>query len=127
MKRAERAVLPGFSSFCPADIFELVYNDTGLRVRVEVEPDGTEIHFPDATGFRLLDERDLLEFWPLPDPKGMGWVFQVFGGGWLELESTRPGFLSNDAAGMEEYLVVTGSDCLSVFSFGPPTLNTIAT
>ena len=127
MKRAQTAVLPDFKSPRPADIFELIYNDTGLRVRVELEPGGTIVHFPDATGFRLLDEGDLLEFWPLPGAKGMGWVFEVLGGGWLELESTRSGFLSKSVAGMKEYLVVTGSDCLSVFSFGPPTLNTSAT
>lgn len=120
-------VLPNFASFIPADIYEVVFNDIGLTVRVEAKPHGVTVRFPNTIGFRLLDEGDLLEFWSDPEYQPGGWIFEVQNGGWLALEETRTGFLSADRKGLTEFFVATANGCLSVLAFGPPTLVSSAT
>ena len=120
MRSAEIVGLQGFTSLIPADVFEVIFNETGLRVRVEPEDDGLTIAFDDLIGFRLLDEGDLLEFWGDTE-RLIGWVYEVKSGGWLELESSRSGFLSTDR-GLLEYLVATQNTCLSVLAFNSPTM-----
>lgn len=44
--------------------------------------------FEVASGFRVLDEGDLLEFWAA-EVRVPGWLWRVTGGGWLDLE--QPG------------------------------------
>ena len=68
---------------------------------------------------RLLDERDLCEFWNTYSEQN-GWLYEVEEGGWLELETRRslfnaPGF----HPGLREYLLVDDK-CISVFSVQPP-------
>ncbi len=78
------------------------------------------IHFPDVIGFRVLDERDLMEFWPdCSTPNG--WLFEIHSGGWLSQEANRPGSClvpMNPAA--KEYLVNGVDDCLSVICHTSP-------
>jgi hypothetical protein len=85
--------------------------------------DGSEasLVFSSPVGFRVLDERDLLEFWnDFSEPNG--WLWEVLGGGWLELESAREGFLDRDLLPeLREFLVV-GDMCVSVICARPPVL-----
>lgn len=108
----------------PPDIYEVVYDFDGLRVRIDPETDGRVVIFSDFIGFRLLDEGDLLEFWSDNDNPLIGWIYEVQSGGWLELESKRDGFLSSDRKGLKEYLVATTNGCLSVLAFGEPKMVT---
>jgi len=75
--------------------------------------------FAAPVGFRVLDERDLAEFWPAySEPHG--WLYEVHEGGWLELERQRGGFSSPDLyADLREYLLVD-ERCLSVLCCDPP-------
>ena len=75
----------------------------------------TYVDFDVVSGFRVLDEGDLLEFWA-PDVRAPGWLWRVTGGGWLDLECTRSGFLRRDVPEMKEYLVAGVNDCVSVFA-----------
>ena len=75
----------------------------------------TYVDFEGVSGIRVLDEGDLLEFWA-PEVRQPGWLWQVVSGGWLNLESTRAGFLRQGVPGMKEYLVSGTNDCVSVFS-----------
>src|SRR5206468_1984817 len=49
--------------------------------------------FRRPAGFRVLDERDLCEFWDNYHT-GNGWLYEVEEGGWRELESVRSEFLA---------------------------------
>jgi hypothetical protein len=78
--------------------------------------------FEGPLGFRVLDERDMLEFWnDYSDPNG--WLWEVESGGWLDLESTRSGFIDRELIPeLREYLVV-GDMCVSVICTRPPKLS----
>ena len=89
-------------------------------------------HFPDLDhpvyvtfdaprGFRVLDEGDLLEFWD-KDVRADGWLWQVDSGGWLDLESSREGFVSGLTGGYSEYLILGQHECLSVITNSGPTI-----
>ncbi len=78
--------------------------------------------FRSVVGFRVLDERDLNEFWPTYSERN-GWLYEVHSGGWLELESSREGFIDDVFLGgrLREFLVVD-DQCISVLSPSPPRL-----
>ena len=79
----------------------------------------TYVDFEAVSGFRVLDERDLLEFWH-PKVRQPGWLWNVTSGGWLSGESTRSGFSGTGTLAMREYLVAGINDCVSVFSGSEP-------
>ena len=77
--------------------------------------------FGGPVGFRVLDERDLIEFWNSYS-RPNGWLWEVLGGGWLELESSREGFVDRELIpNLREFLVV-GDMCVSVLCTRPPVL-----
>lgn len=82
--------------------------------------------FRSPAGFRVLDERDLCEFW-ITYSEPNGWLYEVEEGGWLELESHRSNFSSpsmlND---LKEWLVVDDM-CISVLSVQPPDIVDLGT
>ncbi|MFG6461979.1 hypothetical protein ACG04Q_10380 [Roseateles sp. DXS20W] len=77
--------------------------------------------FTEVVGFRLLDEGNLLEFWPRC-AADHGWLFEISENGWFAQESLRSGFLSSDAPGITEYFVVSTNDCLNVVAGARPTV-----
>lgn len=92
------------------EILKIFINSSGGNATVEIiEP----------LGFRVLDEGDLGEFWPVFSSPS-GWIFEVKSGGWKDLESTRGGFLSSHHAALKEYLVTGEDDCISVIGFNKP-------
>lgn len=120
MDSVKLSLLKDFAGFIPADIFQLIYDEEGLYVRVQLQQDGLAALFTDSIGFRLLDEGDLLEFWLDEEYNSDGWVYEVKSGGWLDMESARPGFLSANRKGLKEYLVASENDCVSVLAFNDP-------
>lgn len=83
------------------------------------------VHFQNVVGFRVLDERDLLEFWG-SDVRAEGWLWQVNAGGWLALESTRSGFLSAQITQeFTEYMLLGRNECVSVIADTPPTITSL--
>jgi hypothetical protein len=94
----------------------------GETLTIDVQGEGfafARIVFFGPAGFRVLDERDLCEFWnTYSEPNG--WLYEVEDGGWLELESHRK--LFNSPAffpGLKEYLLVD-EKCISVLAVQPP-------
>jgi len=83
--------------------------------------------FHEPIGFRVIDERDLTEFWPNYNEKN-GWLYEVLEGGWLELESKSESFISQSMFENElkEYLIVDDK-CVSVLSFNPPEIDDFGT
>lgn len=76
--------------------------------------------FRDLSGFRVLREGDLLEYWGPGRPEG--WLWEVEAGGWRDSESQRSGFVSGDTKGIREFLVAGDVDCISVLSSSLPEL-----
>lgn len=83
---------------------------------------GAMVTFTEVAGFRLLDEGNLLEFWPAC-AADRGWLFQISENGWFAQESIRSGFLAGGALNLVEYLVVSTNDCLSVMTGATPTID----
>ncbi len=52
--------------------------------------------FQKVHGFRLLDERDLQEFWPVCS-KSVGWALRIIKGGWCDHEKRGSGVSSQAA------------------------------
>lgn len=81
------------------------------------------VRFSEVAGFRLLDEGNLLEFWPACAAVN-GWLFLIKKNGWFDLESSRPGFLLEKGLGLSEYFIASQNSCLSVLSGEEPTVET---
>lgn len=95
------------------------YDLQNLRIRVG----HTVVQFTDATGFRVLDEGDLLEFWPACSAKQGCGIFEIHDGGWLDQESARTGFISSSSRpNLREFLVTGPDDCVGVLAFSAPEL-----
>lgn len=78
----------------------------------------TSLQISAVEGFRVLDEGDLLEFWPHCSGS---WLHEITAGGWLDQERLRTGFLSGDRA-LKEYLVAGADTCLNVLTWAAITL-----
>lgn len=77
--------------------------------------------FGEVAGIRLLDEGDLLEFWPVCSSAN-GWLFRITENGWFDLEATRPGFLREKGLGLSEYFIASQNSCISVLSSEAPSV-----
>lgn len=100
-----------------SEIGSICYNPE--RLAIQVRPSASVI-FLDAVGFRVLDEGDLLEFWPACSGSSGSGLFEIEDGGWLAQESSRQGFISATRPNMREFLISGPNDCVSVFAFNPP-------
>jgi hypothetical protein len=99
----------------------------GETLVVEIQGEGfafARVIFHQPAGFRVLDERDLCEFWDSYH-EGNGWLYEVEEGGWLDMESARPLFNSPTVhPGLREYLLVDDK-CISVLSDRPPEIEDV--
>jgi hypothetical protein len=104
-------------------IRSIKHDGDSLRIDIQGEDFSfATLVFRRPAGFRVLDERDLCEFW---DEYGQdkGWLYEVECGGWMELEKQRALFNSPDVFdGLREYFVVD-EWCVSVLCQTPPELD----
>lgn len=102
------------------ELHHLNYDLDSLTLRLQVL--GTQrvvqVRISAVEGFRVLDEGDLLEFWPVCSG---GWLHEITAGGWLDQERLRSGFLSGDRA-LKEYLVSGADKCLNVLAWEAPVI-----
>jgi hypothetical protein len=106
-----------------SEIVRVDYALDRLVITVEDLADrhAVDVIFAETVGFRVLDERDLLEFWPVCS-RSNGWLFRITSGGWLAQETSRPTSLIQHMERVaQEYFVVGTDDCVSVISREPPT------
>lgn len=74
----------------------------------------THVVFYNPRGFRLLDEGDMLQFpWDRVS-KSKSFVHRVDEGGWLDLEKNAGNLIH--AESHNEYLIITGNECVSVIT-----------
>jgi hypothetical protein len=82
------------------------------------------ITFKNVFGFRVLDERDLCEFWKEYHLK-TAWFYEVHEGGWIELEMMRQYFSTPSIyPKVREFFIVCDS-CLSVLTTQEPDIDSI--
>ena len=94
----------------------------GHRLVIDIQGDGFaygRVVFEWPVWFRMLDERDLCEFWnTYSEPNG--WLWEVEQGGWLELESQREFFNSPSLfKGLREFFIAD-DQCISILAMQPP-------
>jgi len=94
------------------------FDQDGLSLCLKVESRLAEVCFPSVQGLRMLNEGDLLEFWAELSLSN-GWLYQVIEGGWFALESNRSGFMASGGKALNEFLIVTRKECVSVLSADP--------
>lgn len=104
------------------EITEIHYDVWSLRITLDFDRlEGVVyVDFPALVGFRVLDESDLAELRGAPK----GWLYRVAAGGWLALESGRPGF-TTETEGVAEFLVAGRNDCVSVLALEEPGVTVI--
>jgi hypothetical protein len=104
-----------------AFVSDVHYDTAKLAVTVTSPDERTSFvaTFTEVVGFRVLDEGDLLEFWPACAAVN-GWLFRVRDGGWLDQEIVRPGFLHEKVPGLDEYFIASQNDCISVLAGQAP-------
>jgi len=106
------------------EIARLDYDTLNLRLTLKfADSPPAHLTFKDLSGFRVLREGDLIEYWGGARPDGWLWVVQS--GGWRATEAQRSGFVSGDMQGIREFLVVGQVDCVSVLSSSVPEFSRI--
>ncbi len=91
-----------------------------LTLRLDARKIKAKVIFEAPTGFRVLDERDLCDFWAAGISSKVGWLFEIMAGGWLDSEKKRKGFISAEIASQREFLAIGIDWCVSVISADEP-------
>lgn len=76
-----------------SEVINIDFDTETFVITVSVDNYRFDIAFYSTLGFRVLDEGDLLEFWPHCSTTN-GWLFEIESDGWFDQESQRKGFLS---------------------------------
>jgi hypothetical protein len=114
-----------------SDIIDVVYSSTGLRVTVIAATSMftniyVEVHFPSVSGFRLLDEGDLLVYWDSRAFNSNHHVYEVIAGGWATGETVSEGVLSrNEHVNYREWFINTKNQCMNVLADEEPLIREI--
>jgi hypothetical protein len=111
--------VPESAAFPASGSVELIeYRPRVLFVRMKSAEGNYVVTFESVVGYRVLDERDLTEFWPQCSTPN-GWLFEICSGGWRSLEESRAEFLAPALLGpLKEYLVAGEDECVSVLCEG---------
>jgi hypothetical protein len=106
------------------EVLHVDYRTGSLAITVKecFEARTVRVAFRDVVGLRVLDEGNMLAFWPACS-RPNGWLFRVYEGGWLEQEARRPDFLLGDIKSIREYLVTGIDDCVNVLAFQDPEIS----
>jgi hypothetical protein len=117
----------GFKFSGPHEVTGVQYLGGRLNINLRAldSSTGIAVTFEEIAGFRVLDEGDLLEFWPACNNKE-NWIFQIRSGGWFEQEARRPGFIRGDARAIREFMITGSDDCVSVLAWEAPKVSTDA-
>jgi hypothetical protein len=96
----------------------------GSTLTLDIQGEGisfARLVFRDVFGFRVLDERDLTEFWnTYSEPNG--WLWEVQSGGWHDLERKRATFNPGEfISGLREFFIADDT-CVSVLCRTSPEL-----
>jgi len=101
------------------EIINVEFDGELLAVTVLIDGDKLDITFDAPAGFRVLDEGDLLEYWPDCSTTN-GWLYEIAGQGWLDQERHRGGFFSGHNSEIKEYFIAGVNYCISVLAWEKP-------
>jgi hypothetical protein len=110
-----------------SEVAAVEYRFGSLRVHVTDTTSNRTVSmlFEDVQAFRVLDERDLQEFWPACS-SATGGIFEINCGGWLSQESQRPGsMLVHMHPQLKEYLVTGQNECINVLATAAPAIESM--
>jgi hypothetical protein len=110
-----------------SEIIRISYGSARLELTIRGVGGGSvRVSFEDVAGFRVLDERDLLDFWPTCSTPN-GWLFEIASGGWLDQESQREGFMMRAMnENVREFFVTGEDDCVNVLARAQPEVDFLA-
>ncbi len=123
MKKLEAVAVP--TAFDDQGAWEIVRVDYALQQLTVVAQDiksdtSIRVRFDGVVAYRVMDERDLGEYWPACSQPN-GWVYSIRSGGWLSQESVRSGScIGLFYPDVHEYLVAGFTDCVSVLCTSEP-------
>ncbi|MCR8957897.1 hypothetical protein M0765_009225 [Variovorax sp. S2] len=123
MKKVEAVAVP--TAFDDQGAWEIVRVDYALQQLTVVAQDiksdtSIRVGFDGVVAYRVMDERDLGEYWPACSQPN-GWVYSIRSGGWLSQESVRSGScIGLFYPDVHEYLVAGFTDCVSVLCTSEP-------
>lgn len=110
----ECLLVPESSKYAGKTMRSIRFDDGDLVMDIEGPSFGrAQVTFRSVLGFRVLDERELTEFWNTYS-QPHGWLWEVKRGGWLELEATRRNFNLLELPTREFFVV--DEYCVSVWS-----------
>ena len=116
----------GFAFRSNAVLTQVMWEAGKLTVTLTAQGDQTvRVHFSDLAGFRVLDEGNLMEFWPTC-AMGRGLLFDIKKHGWLDFEITRPGFVTGQCAQVHEYLLAGINECINVLTWAEPSVEILS-
>ena len=107
-----------------SEIVRIAYELGRLELTVRALDGGmaAQVTFAHVSGFRVLDERDLLNFWPTCST-ARGWLFEIASGGWLDQELQREGFIMRPTnRDVTEYFLTGEEDCVNVLARSAPAI-----
>ena len=123
MNKVKAALLPFSSNWSfprGADVVRVEYALGALKILLRGPENAVVVDFENTIGFRVLDERDMMEYWPVCSTPN-GWLFEIDTGGWLSQERERHGScIGAMYPEAKEYLVTGEDDCVSVLSTQAP-------
>ncbi len=120
-----RPLALGMGPLADPEVIRMEYEPDDLIVTVRSLSSGLEysLRFGAVIGFRVLDERDLLEFWPECSTMNGSWTFEITSGGWLAAEFKRSGSLiGHMCPEAREFFVAGCNSCVSVIGSDEPVL-----
>lgn len=103
------------------EVIYIDFNIEELIVTVLIDGDKIDISFDEPAGYRVMDEGDLLEFWPSCSSFN-GWMYEIASGGWLDQERKRKGFASAARDDTKEYFIIGCNYCVNILAWEPPSL-----
>ncbi|SEQ60403.1 hypothetical protein SAMN03080615_02086 [Amphritea atlantica] len=116
-----KALEPPLSKDEDIEIVYIEFDIETLIVTVLIDGDKIDISFDSPAGYRVLDEGDLLEFWPNCSSSN-GWFYEIHSGGWLDQERDREGFASAAKTGSKEYFIIGCNYCINVLAWEAPSV-----
>jgi len=104
------------------EVINIDFDIETLTVTVIIDGEKIDISFDSPSGYRVLDEGDLLEFWPSCSTNN-GWLYEITIGGWLDQERKRKGFVSGARTEVKEYFIIGCNYCVNVFGWEAPSVS----
>ncbi|TMS79551.1 hypothetical protein [Pseudoalteromonas sp. S554] len=120
------------SNYHESDIYKIECGNDGYLFLVDTVNEESQrvdvtIEFDAISGFRYLDEGDLMYYWDNQNFRFYN-LFKIINGGWLDGEDMQKGILTlSRGSVLHEYFIVTTNGCVNILSYEPPKITVSGT